>query len=37
MIAPVGKYSQKMLKIIKKKDKIIKEDLGDFLFVPMVK
>lgn len=37
MIAPVGDYSQKMLKITKKNNKIIKEDLGDFLFVPMVK
>jgi len=37
MIVPVGEYSQKMLKIIKMGDKIIKQDMGDFLFVPMVK
>ena len=37
MIAPVGEYSQKMLKITKRDDKIIKQDLGDFIFVPMVK
>lgn len=37
MICPVGKYTQKMLKIIKKKDEIIKQELGDFVFVPMVK
>ncbi len=37
MIIPVGEYSQKLIKIIKKKDKIIKIDLGDFLFVPMIK
>lgn len=36
MIAPVGRYSQKMLKIIKKKDGIVKKELGDFVFVPMV-
>ena len=36
MIAPVGEYSQKMLKIIKKDGKIIKQELGDFIFVPMV-
>ena len=37
MIVPVGEYSQKMLKIIKMGDRIIKQDMGDFLFVPMVK
>lgn len=37
MIVPVGEYSQKLIKIIKKKDRIIKIDLGDFLFVPMVR
>lgn len=37
MVVPVGEYSQKMFKIIKKEDHIIKIDLGDFLFVPMVK
>jgi len=37
MVVPVGEYSQKLVKIIKKKDNIIKIDLGDFLFVPMIK
>jgi len=36
MVAPIGKYTQRMLKIIKKKDGMIKQDLGDFIFVPMV-
>jgi protein-L-isoaspartate(D-aspartate) O-methyltransferase len=36
MVAPVGKYTQRMLKIIKKKDGLIKKELGDFVFVPMV-
>ena len=36
MVAPIGKYTQRMLKIIKKKDGLIKQDLGDFVFVPMV-
>ena len=36
MVVPVGEYSQKLIKIIKRDDKIIKIDLGDFLFVPMV-
>jgi len=37
MIAPVGEYSQKMMKIIKKKEGLIKKELGDFVFVPMVR
>ena len=36
MVAPIGKYTQRMLKIIKKKDGMIKQDLGDFIFVPIV-
>ncbi|MBS3135233.1 protein-L-isoaspartate(D-aspartate) O-methyltransferase [Candidatus Woesearchaeota archaeon] len=36
MVAPIGKYTQRMLKIINKKDGLIKQDLGDFVFVPMV-
>ena len=36
MVAPIGKYTQRMMKIIKKKDGLIKQDLGDFVFVPMV-
>ncbi len=36
LVAPIGNiYSQKMLKIIKKKNKIITKDLGDFIFVPL--
>ena len=36
LVAPIGNiYSQKMLKIIKKKNKIITKDLGDFVFVPL--
>jgi len=37
LIAPVGPtYSQKMIKLKKKKDKIKTETLGDFVFVPLV-
>ncbi len=36
LVAPVGNLSQqKMLKIIKKKGKLIKQDLGEFVFVPL--
>ena len=36
LIVPIGNiYSQKMLKIIKKKNQIITKDLGDFMFVPL--
>ena len=35
LVVPVGNiYSQRMLKIIKK-DKLIKKDLGEFIFVPL--
>jgi len=35
LVVPVGNiYSQRMLKIIKK-DKLIKKDLGEFVFVPL--
>ena len=37
IIVPVGEYSQNMLKITKIGDNIIKQDLGNFLFVPMTK
>jgi len=37
MVVPVGEgSSQKMFKIIKHKNKIIKEDLGYFVFVPLI-
>jgi protein-L-isoaspartate(D-aspartate) O-methyltransferase len=36
LVAPVGKYPQKMLKVIKKKDGLVKQELGNFVFVPMV-
>lgn len=37
MIVPVGEGSQKMIRLIKKKGRIIKEELGEFAFVPMTK
>lgn len=37
LVAPVGpRFSQKMIKLKKKKDKIEKESLGDFVFVPLI-
>src|SRR3989344_4316909 len=36
MIIPVGKYTQKMLRVIKRKNGLEKKDLGEFVFVPMV-
>jgi len=36
LVAPVGNiFSQKMLKIVKKKHKPIEQNLGDFMFVPL--
>lgn len=36
LVAPIGSiYPQKMLKIIKKKNKLITQNLGDFIFVPL--
>ena len=39
MIIPVGteKFDQKLLKIIKRKNKIIKEEICDVAFVPLIK
>jgi len=35
-IGPIGKYySQNLIKITKKKNKFIEENLGDFIFVPL--
>lgn len=36
LIAPVGKSSQKMIKITRKKGKFKTEELGDFIFVPLI-
>ena len=35
LVAPVGSYSQEMLKITKKNNKLIKEDFGSFVFVKL--
>ncbi|MBL7147432.1 MAG: protein-L-isoaspartate(D-aspartate) O-methyltransferase [Nanoarchaeota archaeon] len=35
LIAPVGSYSQIMVKITKKNNELIKENLGNFVFVPL--
>jgi len=36
LVAPVGNiFSQKMLKIVKKKHKLMEQNLGDFMFVPL--
>jgi protein-L-isoaspartate(D-aspartate) O-methyltransferase len=35
LLAPIGKYSQKMLKLTKKKGGVEMQSLGDFLFVPL--
>ncbi len=36
LVAPVGSlFEQKMLKVVKKKGKLIKQDLGEFVFVPL--
>ena len=35
LLAPVGEYQQKMLKLIKKKEGVEIQSLGDFLFVPL--
>jgi len=37
LVAPVGPaYSQKMIKLKKKKHKLERENLGDFIFVPLI-
>src|SRR3989344_2720212 len=35
IVAPIGNYPQRMLRIIKKEDGLVKQDLGEFVFVPM--
>lgn len=36
IVAPVGpKFSQRLIKTVKKKGKLIEEDLGNFIFVPL--
>ena len=37
LLAPVGEYQQKMLKLIKKKEGVEIQSLGDFVFVPLQK
>jgi len=36
LIGPIGKYLQKMIKITKSKNGLVKEDFGEFVFVRMV-
>ena len=36
LLAPVGKYSQKMIKIKEQKNKFKIEERGDFVFVPLI-
>ncbi len=35
MVIPVGEYSQRMLRCIKKNNTLVEESIGDFLFVPL--
>jgi protein-L-isoaspartate(D-aspartate) O-methyltransferase len=36
LLVPVGEYTQKLIKLTRKKDKFIEEEKGDFIFVPLV-
>jgi protein-L-isoaspartate(D-aspartate) O-methyltransferase len=36
LLAPVGEYTQKLIKLIKKNDKFTETEKGDFVFVPLV-
>ncbi len=36
LLAPVGKYVQKLIKLRRKKNKFIETENGDFVFVPLV-
>jgi len=36
LLAPVGEYAQKLIKLTKRKNKFIEMEKGDFLFVPLV-
>lgn len=36
LLAPVGEFSQKMIKIVKKGNQFIETQKGDFVFVPLV-
>ena len=36
LLAPVGEYMQKLIKITRKKDKFTETEKGDFIFVPLV-
>jgi protein-L-isoaspartate(D-aspartate) O-methyltransferase len=37
LLAPVGEYTQKLMKLIRRGDKFIETEKGDFIFVPLVK
>ncbi len=36
LLAPVGEYTQKLIKLTKKKNKFAKTENGDFIFVPLI-
>lgn len=36
LLAPVGEYTQKLIKLTKKKNKFMETENGDFIFVPLV-
>jgi len=36
LLAPVGEYTQKLIKLTKKKNKFTETENGDFIFVPLV-
>jgi protein-L-isoaspartate(D-aspartate) O-methyltransferase len=36
LLAPVGKYTQKLIKLVKKDGKFTETEKGDFIFVPLV-
>ncbi|MFA5791849.1 MAG: protein-L-isoaspartate(D-aspartate) O-methyltransferase [Candidatus Paceibacterota bacterium] len=36
LLAPVGEYVQKLLKLTKQNDKFVETEKGDFIFVPLV-
>jgi protein-L-isoaspartate(D-aspartate) O-methyltransferase len=36
LLAPVGEYTQKLIKLTKKEDKFTETEKGDFIFVPLV-
>ena len=36
LLAPVGEYTQKLIKLTKKKNKFTETEYGDFIFVPLI-